>query len=160
MESSEEEEDFPFIESITPQSEIDSLYQSHTEKGIRKVCCELIDLKDAVENLCGNMQTKYLAFLRLSEEVVEMEHELIELRKHISAQRILVQDLMTGVCRELEEYNSANGDIGDSQQDLHVDELQSSLPSDTDIRKALFLENIDLLLAEHKVEEAIEALES
>ncbi|KAJ6417879.1 hypothetical protein OIU84_001294 [Salix udensis] len=160
MESSEEEEDFPFIESITPQSEIDSLYQSHTEKGIRKVCCELIDLKDAVENLCGNMQTKYLAFLRLSEEVVEMEHELIELRKHISAQRILVQDLMTGVCRELEEYNSANGDIGDSQQDLHVDEIQSSLPSDTDIRKALFLENIDLLLAEHKVEEAIEALEA
>ncbi|KAJ6671899.1 EXOCYST COMPLEX COMPONENT 8 [Salix viminalis] len=160
MESSEEEEDFPFIESITPQSEIDSLYQSHTEKGIRKVCCELIDLKDAVENLCGNMQTKYLAFLRMSEEVVEMEHELIELRKHISAQRILVQDLMTGVCRELEEYNSANGDIGDSQQDLQVDELQSSLPSDTDIRKALFLENIDLLLAEHKVEEAIEALEA
>ncbi|KAF9671864.1 hypothetical protein SADUNF_Sadunf12G0094400 [Salix dunnii] len=160
MESSEEEEDFPFIESITPQSEIDSLYQSHTEKGIRKVCCELIDLKDAVENLCGNMQTKYLAFLRISEEVVEMEHELIELRKHISAQRILVQDLMTGVCRELEEYNSANGDIGDSQQDFQVDELQSSLPSGTDIRKALFLENIDLLLAEHKVEEAIEALEA
>ncbi|KAJ6889182.1 exocyst complex component EXO84C-like [Populus alba x Populus x berolinensis] len=160
MESSEEDDDFPFIESITPQSKIDSLYQSHTEKGIRKVCCELIDLKDAVENLCGNMETKYLAFLRMSEEVVEMEHELIELRKHISAQRILVQDLMTGVCRELEEYNSANGDIGDSQQDLQVDELQSSLPSDTDIRKEIFLENIDVLLAEHKVEEAIEALEA
>jgi hypothetical protein len=97
---------------------------------------------------------------RMSEEVVEMEHELIELRKHISAQRILVQDLMTGVCRDLEEYNSANGDIGDSQQDLQVDELQSSLPSDTDIRKEIFLENIDVLLAEHKVEEAIEALEA
>ncbi|XP_011001336.1 PREDICTED: exocyst complex component EXO84C-like isoform X2 [Populus euphratica] len=160
MESSEEDDDFPFIESITPQSKIDSLYQSHTEKGIRKVCCELIDLKDAVENLCGNMETKYLAFLRMSEEVVEMEHELVELRKHISAQGILVQDLMTGVCRELEEYNSANGDIGDSQQDLQVDELQSSLPSDTDIRKEIFLENIDVLLAEHKVEEAIEALEA
>ncbi|KAJ6889190.1 LOW QUALITY PROTEIN: exocyst complex component EXO84C-like [Populus alba x Populus x berolinensis] len=89
-----------------------------------------------------------------------MEHELIELRKHISAQRILVQDLMTGVCRELEEYNSANGDIGDSQQDLQVDELQSSLPSDTDIRKEIFLENIDVLLAELNVEEAIEALEA
>jgi hypothetical protein len=32
MESSEEDDDFPFIESITPQSKIDSLYQSHTEK--------------------------------------------------------------------------------------------------------------------------------
>ncbi|KAJ6410602.1 hypothetical protein OIU84_007365 [Salix udensis] len=107
MESSEEDDDFPSIESITPQSKIDSLYQ------------------DAVENLCGDMQTKYLAFLRISEEVVEMEHELVELRKHISAQGILVQDLMTG-----------------------------------DNRKAILLENFDVLLAEHKVEEAIEALEA
>lgn len=32
MESSEEDDDFPSIESITPQSKVDSLYQSHTEK--------------------------------------------------------------------------------------------------------------------------------
>lgn len=32
MESSEEEDDFPSIESIIPQSKVDSLYQSHTEK--------------------------------------------------------------------------------------------------------------------------------
>lgn len=32
MESSEEDDDFPSIESITPQSKIDSIYQSHTEK--------------------------------------------------------------------------------------------------------------------------------
>lgn len=32
MESSEEDDDFPSIESITPQSKIDSLYQSNTEK--------------------------------------------------------------------------------------------------------------------------------
>ncbi|KAJ6688548.1 EXOCYST COMPLEX COMPONENT 8 [Salix koriyanagi] len=113
------------MRALLPQSKIDSLYQSNTEKGIRKVCCELLDLKDAVENLCGDMQTKYLAFLRMSEEVVEMEHELVELRKHISAQGILVQDLMTG-----------------------------------DNRKAIFLENFDVLLADHKVEEAIEALEA
>lgn len=33
-------------------------------KGIRKLCCELLDLKDSVENLCGNTRAKYLAFLR------------------------------------------------------------------------------------------------
>lgn len=32
MESSEEEDDFPSIESITPQSKIDSVHQSLTEK--------------------------------------------------------------------------------------------------------------------------------
>lgn len=96
----------------------------------------------------------------MSEEVVEMEHELVELRKHISAQGILVQDLMTGVCHELGEWNCANGDVGDSQQDPESDELQNPLSSDTDDHKVIFLEHVDVLLAEHKVEEAIEALDA
>ncbi|KAJ9168461.1 hypothetical protein P3X46_019982 [Hevea brasiliensis] len=160
MESSEEDDDFPSIESITPQSKIDSLYQSHTEKGIRKLCCELLDLKDAVENLCGNMQSKYLAFLRMSEEVVEMEHELVELQKHISTQGILVQDLMTGVCHDLEEWNLANEEVDGSLQASEINELQTPLPSGSDDPKAIFLENIDILLSEHKVEDAIEALDA
>lgn len=160
MESSEEDDDFPSIESITPQSKIDSIYQSHTEKGIRKLCCELLDLKDAVENLCGNMRTKYLAFLRLSEEVVETEHELMELRKHISAQGILVQDLMTGVCRQLEELSVGNGNIDESLSDPQKIELEDPLPNERDERKMIFLEKIDVLLADHRVEEAIEVLDA
>lgn len=160
MESSEEDDDFPSIEGITPQSKIDSVYQSNTEKGIRKLCCELLDLKDAVENLCGDMQTKYLAFLRVSEEVVEMEHELVELRKHISAQGILVQDLMTGVCRELEEWNRANDDTGEAQPDPEISEVEGSLNKETEDQKMLFLEKIDVLLAEHRVEEALEVLDA
>ncbi|KAF5472893.1 hypothetical protein F2P56_009558 [Juglans regia] len=160
MESSEEEEDFPSIERIVPQSKVDSLYQSHTEKGIRNLCCELLDLKDAVENLCGNMHTKYLAFLRIYEEAVEMELELIELRKHISAQGILVQDLMTGVCRELEKWKLSIGDNHESDHDPEIPELQDPLPSEKDDGKIIFLENVDVLLAEHKVEEALEALDA
>ncbi|KAM1123053.1 hypothetical protein ACFX13_004580 [Malus domestica] len=163
MESSEEEDDFPSIESITSQSKVDSLYQSHTEKdrellsqGIRKLCCELLDLKDAVENLCGNMRTKYLAFLRISEEAVEMEHELVELQKHISTQGILVQDLMTGVCHQLEEWNRSSSEV-QPNPDNH--ELQEPLPIETDHDK-IFLEKVDVLLAEHKVEEALEALDA
>lgn len=37
-------------------------------QGIRKICFELLDLKDAVENLCSNTRTKYLAFLRCGEQ--------------------------------------------------------------------------------------------
>lgn len=160
MESSEEEEDFPSIERIIPQSKVDSLYQSQTEKGIRKLCCELLDLKDAVENLCGNMHSKYLAFLRISEEAVEMEHELVELQKHISAQGILVQDLMTGVCRELEDWKQSNVDNQETQEDPEIPELQESLPSEMDDKKIIFLDKIDILLAEHKVDEALEALDA
>ncbi|XP_027345764.1 exocyst complex component EXO84C [Abrus precatorius] len=160
MESSEEEDDFPSIESIIPQSKVDSLYQSHTEKGIRKLCCELLDLKDAVENLCGNMHSKFLAFLRISEEAVEVKHELIELQKHISAQGILVQDLMTGVCHELEEWNQSNNDVTEIQLEPELPELLEPLPNERNDQKVLFLENIDVLVAEHKFEEALEALDA
>ena len=97
---------------------------------------------------------------RLSEEVVEMEHELVELRKHISSQGIIVQDLMTGVYRELEEWNQANADINDTPPDAEVDEVQDPLPNEMDDHKITFLEKIDVLLAENKVEEAQEALEA
>lgn len=159
MESSEEEDDFPSIESIIPQSKVDSLYQSHTEKGIRKLCCELLDLKDAVENLSGNMQTKYLAFLRISEEAKEMKYELIELRKHISSQGILVQDLMTGVSRELEEWNQTGDKTQEATQEPESVELEDPTTDELDDHKK-FLENIDVLLAEHKIEEALEALDA
>ncbi|CAK8577373.1 unnamed protein product [Lathyrus sativus] len=157
MESSEEEDDFPSIESIIPQSKVDSLYQSQTEKGIRKLCCELLDLKDAVENLCGNMHSKYLAFLRISEEAVEVKHELIDLQKHISAQGILVQDLMTGVCHELDKWNQSSKDVDEIQDEP---ELLEPLFNEGNDQKTLFLEKIDVLLAEHKFEEALEALDA
>lgn len=161
MESSEEEEDFPSIESVTPQSKIDSIFQSKTEKGIRKLCFELLDLKDAVENLCGNARSKYLAFLRLSEEVVEMEHELNDLRKNISAQGILVQDLMSGVCHELDECSRANPIDQVTEENPQNSDLEDPFPNEADDhRRTLFLENIDVLLAEHKVEEAIEAIDA
>ncbi|KAL5731472.1 hypothetical protein ACHQM5_004196 [Ranunculus cassubicifolius] len=153
MESSEEEYDFTIHEWITPQSKINSVYQSSTEQRIRKLCCELLDLKDAVDNLCGNMHSKYLAFIRISEEVVEVKHELIELQKHVSTQKILVQDMMSGVCCELEEWCQVSADTPELEEDA-----QLFVSQELDDHKLTFLENVDVLLAEHKVEEAVEAL--
>lgn len=160
MESSDEEDYFPSHDKIIPQSKINALFQSSTEKGIRKLCCELLDLKDAVENLHGNMRTKSLAFLRISEEVVEMEHELIELQKHISAQGILVQDLMNGACRELEELSRENDNIHDTDNESQCFEAQNALPNIEVNDRTTFLESIDVLLAEHKIDEALEALDA
>ncbi|XP_062189640.1 exocyst complex component EXO84C-like [Phragmites australis] len=162
MESSSEEEleeDFPGHEWITPQSSIRAAYQSQTEKGIRKICSELLELKDAIENLCGNMQSKYLAFLRISEEVVEAEQELIELQKHVSAQGILVQDLMSGVCRELDIWHKSSKDEDVTEKDFQT-ELDEILSDDTQDPNVIFLDKIDVLLAEYKIEEALLALEA
>lgn len=162
MESSSEEEledDFPGHEWITPQSSIRAAYQSQTEKGIRKICSELLELKDAIENLCGNMQSKYHAFLRISEEVVEAEQELIELQKHVSAQGMLVQDLMSGVCRELEMWQKYSKEEHVVEKDFES-ELNEILSVGTQDPKVIFLDRLDILLAEHKIEEALLALEA
>ncbi|KAI3909931.1 hypothetical protein MKW98_012985 [Papaver atlanticum] len=96
----------------------------------------------------------------ISEEVGEMEHELIELQKHVSAQGILVQDLMTGVCRELEEWNQDNSETLQAEEDAQGSEHQDLLVNETDYHKMTFLENVDVLLAEHKVDKALDALEA
>lgn len=89
-----------------------------------------------------------------------MEHELNELRKHISAQGILVQDLMNGVCHQLDEWARANGDIQESPQDPQNSDIEDPFPNELENHRMIFLENIDVLLAEHKVDEAIEAIDA
>lgn len=101
----------------------------------------------------------YGDYCRLSEEVVETEHELNDLRKLISAQGILVHDLMNGVCRELDEWNQVIGDIRETEQNQENSKLEDPLPNEAEDHKRIFLENVDVLLAEHKVEEALEALD-
>lgn len=102
----------------------------------------------------------YGDFCRLSEEVVETEHELNDLRKLISAQGILVHDLMSGVCRELDEWKQVIGDIQETEQNHENSEFEDPLPNKADDHKRIFLENVDVLLAERKVEEALEALDA
>lgn len=96
---------------------------------------------------------------RISEEAVEMEHELIELQKHISTQGILVQDLMTGVCRELEDWKQCGDNDDETLQDFQSCELQDPLHNEVDDNERFF-EKIDILLAEHRVDEALEVLDA
>ncbi|XP_022927155.1 exocyst complex component EXO84C isoform X2 [Cucurbita moschata] len=96
----------------------------------------------------------------ISEEAVEMEHELVELQKHISSQRILVQDLMTGVCHELEQWSQSNDGTDEVKDGAKIYDPQDSLSKLEDGHNTVFLENVDILLAEHKVEEALEALDA
>lgn len=89
-----------------------------------------------------------------------MEHELVELQKHISSQRILVQDLMTGVCHELEQWSQSNDGTDEVKDEAKIYDPQDSLSKLEDGHNMVFLENVDILLAEHKVEEALEALDA
>ena len=70
-----------------------------------------------------------------------------------------MQDLINGVSRELEEWKKSGGETHEPKQDPESDELEYLTPVKVDDYK-IFLENIDVLLAEHKVYEALEALEA
>lgn len=87
-----------------------------------------------------------------------MKHELGELQKHVSSQRILVQDLMSGVCHELEEWRIADSET--ANDDKEVTEVYDTLSIEARDQNVTFFEDIDVLLAEHSVEKAIEALEA
>lgn len=100
-------------------------------------------------------------YCRITEEAKEMQHELIELRKHISSQGILVQDLMTGVSRELEEWNQSESytELQEDKQVPESNDLENHPPDKVDDRQ-IFLESVDILLMEHNVDEALEALDA
>ncbi|XP_020091812.1 exocyst complex component EXO84C isoform X2 [Ananas comosus] len=62
---------------------------------------------------------------------------------------------MSGVCRELEMWNKSNSD------ELAVQsELDNHLNGDMEDPKVTFLETVDILLAEHKTEEALLVLDA
>lgn len=95
---------------------------------------------------------------RLHEEVVEVEHELINLQKHVSAQGILVQDLIRGVSRELETWEKLDPDR--TKPDPVCAELTEFLAKITPDPKPTFLETLDALIVEHRVEDALLLLET
>lgn len=89
-----------------------------------------------------------------------MEHELNELRKNISGQGILVQDLLSGVYHELGEWSRANPDLLNAEKLKKDNEVDILFSNKTEDEMKLHLENIDISLAEHKIKEAIVAVEA
>ena len=77
----------------------------------------------------------------------------------MSAQGMLVQDLMSGVCRELEMWQKYSKEEHVVERDSES-ELNEILSVGTQDPKVIFLDRMDILLAEHKIEEALLALEA
>ncbi|KAK8970195.1 hypothetical protein KSP40_PGU009553 [Platanthera guangdongensis] len=96
----------------------------------------------------------------ISEEVIEMEQELIDLQKHVSVQGVLVQDLMSGVCRELEIWTECQGEDHDGENDLELSEIDELLNYKMEDPRVNFLETVDIFLAEHKIEEVLLLLDA
>ncbi|OWM88951.1 hypothetical protein CDL15_Pgr020905 [Punica granatum] len=65
---------------------------------------------------------------------------------------------MIGVCSQLDEWNKCNRREHEGEKKQESSEDRDSVPNETEDSKMMVLETIDILLAEHRVEEAVEAI--
>jgi exocyst complex component 8 len=79
---------------------------------------------------------------------------IIELKSNFSAHKSLVRDLSCGITSELNAWENFYKEI----VDLENSEQQNLIDLDNDNPRVAFLLNLDMLIAEHKTEEALSML--
>lgn len=129
---------------------LDSRYQTMSEKGLRSLCAELERFKKAsAEEMCQSVYANYGAFIRTSQELSDLESEIVNMRNLLSQQAALVHGLMDGVQLDFisDKLDVASEDVpysGANQMSLQDSEM--------------LLDNLDVLIAERRVDEALDAL--
>ncbi|KAG6599072.1 Exocyst complex component EXO84A, partial [Cucurbita argyrosperma subsp. sororia] len=159
--SSEMEANLPLSDRLkgfkTSKFDIDSYVtskcQAMTEKEIKHLCSYLIELKKAsAEEMRKSVYANYGAFIRTSREISDLEGELLLLRNHLSTQAALIHGLTEG-----NSIESLSGDIEVSTVDNSSNE-SSQLPN-KDEWLVEFLDSLEVLLVEKRMDEALAALD-
>ncbi|XWS22518.1 hypothetical protein CRYUN_Cryun29cG0043100 [Craigia yunnanensis] len=125
-----------------------------TEKEIRHTCSYLLDLRKAsAEEMRKSVYANYTAFIRTSKEISVLEGELLSMRNLLSTQAALVHGLAEGII-----FDSLSTGPEDSEEENIYDAENTKL-NKTEKWFIEFLENVEVLLAEKRVEEAMAALD-
>ncbi|KAK7367981.1 hypothetical protein VNO80_10002 [Phaseolus coccineus] len=139
--------------SFDPNNYVASKSRSMNEKEIKHLCAYLIDLKKAsAEEMRKSVLANYSAFIRTSKEISDLEGELLSMRNLLSTQAALVHGLADGC--ELSPMISGN-------EDLDMDDILDEKTEISKTEKWLigYLETLEVLLAEKRVDEAMAALD-
>ncbi|XP_020590435.1 exocyst complex component EXO84A-like [Phalaenopsis equestris] len=142
---------------VLPDSESEGYeieLESMTGKGTNRLCTELLELKKASdEDFQKNIYSNYSAFLRIFEEFGAIESEIMKLKNHVSTQSMLVEEFMNSFHSEiiLEKLENMNDECA---EDLELD-----FPSWMETHMQNILETLDILMSEHRMEEALVVLE-
>ncbi|XP_057493144.1 LOW QUALITY PROTEIN: exocyst complex component EXO84A [Actinidia eriantha] len=140
--------------NFDPEGYVTNKCHAMSEKEIRHLCSYLVDLKKAsAEEMRKSVYANYSAFIRTSREISDLEGQLLSLRNFLSTQSTLIHGLAEGI--RLESLSS--GSEGSRQEDVF--DFEDREPSETEKWLAQFLENLEVLLAERRVKEALEALD-
>ncbi|KAK9276825.1 hypothetical protein L1049_006362 [Liquidambar formosana] len=137
-----------------PNAYVTSKCQTMNEKEIRHLCSYLVDLKKAsAEEMRRSVYANYGAFIRTSKEISGLEGELLSIRNLLSTQAALVHGLAEGVRID----SLSTGAEGSTAED--TSDFEDREPSKTDKWLLEFLDSLEVLLAEKRVDEALAALD-
>ncbi|KAK8967625.1 hypothetical protein KSP40_PGU001188 [Platanthera guangdongensis] len=141
-------------DNFDPEAYMQSKCQSMNEKEIRHMCAYLQDLKKAsAEEMRKSVYANYAAFIKTSKEISDLEGELLSIRNLLSSQAALIHNLAEGV-----HVDSLSDDSENSVEDIMV-KLDDREPSELEKWLREFADILDVLLAERRVEEALDALD-
>ncbi|KAM0851521.1 hypothetical protein ACQ4PT_052359 [Festuca glaucescens] len=116
---------------------------SMTAKGIKHLCSELLEINEASqEDFQRNVHLTYLSFVRLFQEAGDLEKDVDHLKRQAMAQRSLIQQLTDNI------YSSSM-----------VPDNSAIDPFEFDVCSPTPVDPVDVLLSEHRMEEALELLE-
>ncbi|THG22808.1 hypothetical protein TEA_025653 [Camellia sinensis var. sinensis] len=140
--------------NFDPEGYVTNKCRAMSEKEIRHLCSCLVDLKKAsAEEMRKSVYANYSAFIRTSKEISDLEGQLLSLRNLLSSQAALVHGLAEGV--RLESLSA--GSEGSMTEDVF--DFEDREPSKIEKWLAQFLENLEVLLAERRVDEALATLD-
>lgn len=140
-------------ERFDADSYVQSRCQTMSEKGIRTLCSELVRLKKAsAEEMRRSVYANYAAFIRTSQEISDLEGELLSMRNLLSSQASLIRGLADGAQLDSLPNGTSN--------DLNVPAFsEEDLPHTEDETRVHALSDaLDVLIAERRIDEALDAL--
>ncbi|XP_057949314.1 exocyst complex component EXO84A [Malania oleifera] len=137
-----------------PEAYVTSKCQAMSEKEIRHLCSYLVDLKKAsAEEMRRNVYANYSAFIRTSKEISDLEGELLSLRNLLSTQAALVHGLAEGIRLDSSSTGPEHSTAGE------ISATGNREPSKIEKWLGEFMDTLEVLLAERRVDEALAALD-
>ncbi|KAM0008674.1 putative cullin repeat-like-containing domain superfamily, exocyst component Exo84 [Helianthus debilis subsp. tardiflorus] len=136
-----------------PENYVSTKCRTTSEKEIKSLVTCLLDLKKvSAEEMRKSVYANYPSFIRTSREISDLEGQLVSLRNLLSNRATIIHTLAEGV--GVETMSSAPG----SRKNPSFD-FQDKEPSEMEVWLSQYIDNLNILLAERRVNEALAALD-
>ncbi|XVF81029.1 hypothetical protein PTKIN_Ptkin15bG0123600 [Pterospermum kingtungense] len=142
------------MSSVSSDIDAETELQSMTGKGIKHLCSELLELKaESDEDFHRSIFSNYSSFVRIFDEVEGMENELMQLKSQVLTQKKIVKDLIDGIYLKVLSDKTIDSILQESEF------VEPTPPSELAVHIDNISETLDMLMLEHRVDEAISVLE-